>query len=893
MKNILKYTSAAAAMMLALSSCEEMVDYQTVIDAAPKLAYVNPKGGDTFETLVVHRPTGSEGSFETEFQVNANSTAHAAVGVDVVYDAELVASYNEAHGTAFAALPREYINIENASVVIPENAAISADTVRLRLSQDADLSKLTQRGYLAPLKVTSEGLGSSEKMGNLWFIVNTEISLIRPVSSVDDMVGFLAGGTSGWTADCGNAANLFDGSDGTGVAFTKANGTVVIDMQKPIMVTGLKLNLTGANGVSIEYSEDGKEWSQAGTPLSGEYLYTGRNWYVAVYDYFTARYLRLTVGNNTINEVGVYMIESSEPTVYATIGNDNVVAGKIVHKKGVGSTSDFSASFKAYTTIASASGYNVNLAVDNSLVAAYNQKHGTSYKAMPSANVDLKTTSVSIAANDNASASNAEFALKGDLSGLTDVNGYLIPVRLSASGAVVSESRGVVYAIITPEVNMIRAISSADEMVGFPAGGRSSWSGSADGSSKLFDDDDNTSVNFQSSGNVLTVNMADTHLVTGLRLHGYGVNNVSVEFSRDGVAWTSAGTVAEGEAVWTGSSWSQGDWYLAFSDYLDAQYLRLSFGFSGYYRTLSEFYVYEIESTEPTVYTICGTDNVFTGKVVHHAIAGSNASLDASFNVMTTVTSPSGYSVGAEVNSSLVASYNASHNTKYAALDASYVEISGVPCEIGPGANKSAGKISVSLKGDISKLKNAGGYLLPVQLKAPAGAVVSSGRGVVYIVIEVEESTAVLRSGFSISDIEGTQVADRSGWKLIEKGTEIHSGDYDYLLDGDTETYIRTWGGPIVFTVDLGREYDVTGLVITARTDSYSNLQPSSISIRASLDDDIYEDLGTASKSEGTIVSSNPSSYVSFYGHKTVRYLKIEAGYGSNMGTAEFNIYAK
>ncbi len=96
-----------------------------------------------------------------------------------------------------------------------------------------------------------------------------------------------------------------------------------------------------------------------------------------------------------------------------------------------------------------------------------------------------------------------------------------------------------------------------------------------------------------------------------------------------------------------------------------------------------------------------------------------------------------------------------------------------------------------------------------------------------------------------------------------------------------------------MFTVDLGREYDVTGLVITARTDSYSNLQPSSISIRASLDDDIYEDLGTASKSEGTIVSSNPSSYVSFYGHKTVRYLKVEAGYGSNMGTAEFNIYAK
>ena len=58
--------------VLALASCEEMENYQTTIDAAPKLTYVNLKGGDTFSTRITHRPIGSQGSFHTEFQPNCN-----------------------------------------------------------------------------------------------------------------------------------------------------------------------------------------------------------------------------------------------------------------------------------------------------------------------------------------------------------------------------------------------------------------------------------------------------------------------------------------------------------------------------------------------------------------------------------------------------------------------------------------------------------------------------------------------------------------------------------------------------------------------------------------------------------------------------------------------------
>lgn len=908
MKNILKYTIAAAAMTIALASCEEMPDYQTTIDAAPKLAYVNPKGGDTFSTLVVHRPTGSTGSFSTEFQVSCNTTDHPDVTVHIEYDAGLVTEYNSTNGTSYAILPEEYVAIENSTVTIAADTTASADTVKFFLNEEMDLSMLTERTYLAPFRLSSDNMTVSQQMGNLWFIVNTETNLIRPIESESGLVGFAAGGTSDWTADCSGYERLFDGNSETGVDFSNEKTNVLtIDMKKALMVTGLKINTYSIGGISIEYSEDGSDWKQAGTPVAGEYIYNGSSWsssdwMAAVYDYFTARYLRLSFQMTgswylSMNDISVYMIESTEPTIYTEVGSDNVVTGKVVHKKGAGSTSDFSTSFRAYTTISSENGYNVTASVDNSLIAAYNQKHGTAYKALPSENLDIQNAASSIAAGENAASEDITLSLTGDLSGLVDEEGYIVPVKLSASGAVSSETRGTVYAIIKSEENIIRAISSADEMVGFPAGGRSSWSADVDDASSLFDSDNNSGKGFQSSGNVMTVNMGEQHLVTGLYLYTNNFSELSIEYSIDGSSWKSAGTVAGGEAVFTGNSWSAGDYYVAFADYVEAQYIRLSFGFtSSWSCDISEFSIYELESTEPTIYTICGNDNVFSGKIVHHSIAGSSADLGASFNAMTTISSESGYSVGAEVDNSLVSAYNSANRTSYAALDASYVEITGVPCEIAAGANKSAGTISVSLKGDLSRLTNSNGYLIPVRLTAPAGAVASSGRGVVYIVLSVEKSDAVMKSGFDINGIEGSQVADRSGWKILECDEGgIHSGSYDNLLDGDTKTYVRTWGGPVSFTIDLGQEYDMTGLVITARTDnnSYAGYQPNTVQIMASLDGEDYTEIGTAVNSEGTLVASKPSSYVSFYAAQTVRYLKIEAGYGSNMGTSEFNIYAR
>lgn len=627
MKNILKYT-AAAALVLFLAACEEFEDHtRTVNGTSSKLAYVNVGTDNFLTTRVMHRRTGSTGEFSTEFAVNCNTPVHAEARVTLSYDASLVESYNAEKGTSYAVLPEQYVVLENATLPLPENAIRTEELVTVSLSVEADLTQLTERYYLAPLRLSAEGLGASEELGAVYLLVETEKNLIRPITSATDMVGFPGTGRAGWSADCDDYASLFDGSSSTGVRFSSVS-TVTIDMMRGRKITGLHLYTYQFSSLTIEYSADGLNWETAGTPDAGD--------------------------------------------------------------------------------------------------------------------------------------------------------------------------------VIAPT-----------------------------------------------------------------------------------------------------SAWRAGDYYVAFDNYLEstgyieATYLRLTFDYSNsYYPYLLEVEAYEIESDDPTVYTVCGTDNLVTGYITHHMTAGTFGSLNASFGVSVTEASASGYSVSAVQDNTLIAAYNRANGTSYAEMPAANVVITGSPCAIAANETSSASEISVSLTGDLSGLTNANGYLIPVKLSA-SGAASSETRGVVYVELVVSQSAEVFQKNFSPSSIVGTLVSDRSAWTIIECGTEKYPDNADIadaymlLFDGDGGTYIRTWGGPITFTVDMGRAYDMTGFVITARTDAYSQYQPSSIVVECSTDNVTYEALGTISTADGNLVSSVPSSYASLYDSKSVRYLRINASYGGNMGTGEFNIYAK
>ena len=911
MKKILKYSAALAMIALGFASCEQLPDYQTTIDAAQDLIYVNPQGGDTFSTLVVHRPDGSTGSCTAEFQVNLNSTSHNGATVTVVYAPELVSEYNSKKGTTYAVLSKEYFTLENEVLTVEPAATVSKDTVRIKLNEQADLTKLTERTYLAPFTMKSGDAQVSESLGNVWFVVNTETNIIAPLSSAEELQGIPAGGTNLWTADCADDANLFDGNTSTTVSFSSsATNELVIDMKKVNKVTGLKLNTYSLSGVSIEYSEDGQTWKQAGSPATGEYVFTGSssavgNWCVALAEEVSARYVKLSfkMANSrylTMTGVEVYVSEGPTPAVYALTGADNVVTGAITLKAGAATTSSFSSSFAAHVSKASTSDYTVALVYDEALVADYNQKYGTSYTALPAANLSVSPATVSIPAGATVSADQLTIALTGDLDALTEEGGYLAAVKLTASGANTSENKGVVYAVISPEKNIIKDLNSAADVVGFKAG-RTGWTATSNLSSpnNLFDNSTSTRINCNQTGNVVTVNMGSMVTVSALEFTGYPVQNIKVEYSTNGTTWASAGTVQNSELVFTGSNAnSQGYTYVGFTELFEASNLRLTFdcpNSSSSRRRVTEFNVYELDGVDPAVYTIAGTDNKFTGSITHHVVAGTFGSASATFTANVTHASETGYDVVALIDNSYIASYNAANGTSYAEINAANVEISGMITRIEAGATVATSAVTVSLKGDLSKLTNKNGYLIPVKL-VTSGAVTSGKRGVVYIAVSVAESDAKFMTNFTNAAITGTLVADRSGWSLVACDSEgVHSGSYEELFDDNTATYIRTWGGPVSFTVDLGQEVEMTGLQITARTDNntYASYQPNSIQIMSSLNGESYTDLGTVAYSEGSIYRTTPTSYVALYTPEKVRFLKIEASYGSNMGAGDFNIYVK
>lgn len=605
MKRVTKYALAALAGVLLLPGCEEFEEFQTTVGAPNELIYTQTGDNNFYTVQVKHRPTGSTGEFSAKFPVRSNTTQHGEMKATLTYDSSLVEEYNTTHETTYEVLPEEFIQMENATLTLPEHAQSSIDSVTVTLT--GDLAQLTARRYLAPLRVKSSSMNSSEELGTVYVAVETEVNIIRTIESVDDMVGFPATGRTQWSADCSNYTSLFDGN--TYSAGTLPGGSpTTIDMKETQMVTGLCLGSWNTNiPISIEYSLDGENYSQAGTPVSGEYVSANSQTYVAFYDYVEARYLRLTPTSEiSLTEVNIYKIESEEPTLYALCGTDNTLTGSIAHTPS-GSFNGVNAAFDVYTTVFSASGYTVTASVDNSLIDAYNSANGTSYKSIDESLIKIANNPATIEANANKTTEQLKVSLEGDLSTLTDKSGYLIPVTFSANGAVTSSSRGVVYIIVTP----------------------------------------------------------------------------------------------------------------------------------------------------------------------------------------------------------------------------------------------------------------------------------------------VEE---LFRKNFAFEDIGGSLVEDRSGW-TIEGESDLYTESYQHesLLDGDGNTYVRTWGGPVVFKIDFGKELDVTAVSLLPRQDNpwYASYHPYSIQIEYSEDGNIYTELGTAMQANGEIVSFNGAAFAALYGSQKMRYIRITASYNSNMGTAEFNVYSK
>ena len=145
----------------------------------------------------------------------------------------------------------------------------------------------------------------------------------------------------------------------------------------------------------------------------------------------------LIVSTETINPADNIINVAGSTSTFSVKNYINETTGDLIS-----ATINITGSEEAYKA------FNIELEIENSLIADYNEQNGTSYVCLP-AEVPLTIETPQMAEGATTTSARVSIA-DDDRSKLTDANGYLIPIVVKdASPATVSSDCGVTYLVIT------------------------------------------------------------------------------------------------------------------------------------------------------------------------------------------------------------------------------------------------------------------------------------------------------------------------------------------------------------------------------------------------------------------------------------------------------------
>lgn len=146
--------------------------------------------------------------------------------------------------------------------------------------------------------------------------------------------------------------------------------------------------------------------------------------------------------------------------------NSNVFTADVRHTP-VGDFSNLTIKIPVYVQHPVSNATRVTVALDNSLVDAYNAEKGTSYPVLPEAALELQKASVTLAANEYSSTDSIEAQLAENLLGTLTEPEYMTAFRIvdvNGNGKA-SEERGAIYVKVQTSNDYIH-VSGNDEVTG-------------------------------------------------------------------------------------------------------------------------------------------------------------------------------------------------------------------------------------------------------------------------------------------------------------------------------------------------------------------------------------------------------------------------------------------
>lgn len=249
--------------------------------------------------------------------------------------------------------------------------------------------------------------------------------------------------------------------------------------------------------------------------------------------------------------------------------------------------------------------------------------------------------------------------------------------------------------------------------------------------------------------------------------------------------------------------------------------------------------------------------------------------------------------IGAELDNSLIDSYNAAHNTTYVAFPDGMLNTSGLAAHVLAGTTSSSDSITIVPGLTLLNTLTGISYIAPIKLTSVSNPGVgeisnNSTSQVVYIVATTEQRR--IRFLALSTDALGALITPRTTWvtNLTPVPTTVGS-----IIDGLTTTYSRWAASPGQLDVLLPAAKSVTG--IRLYTSNSSTYIPTKVDVYLSNDGINYDLIGSPLKANLTYASSY--NYILFYKAIPAKYIRLRLYYSTSTSTnnfrlTEFDVYA-
>lgn len=339
LKNI--YIAGCLVLMTgAIVSCKKDKNYDVKGDTQTRFYTNNETSGDAPVNskvyAVVNYPNVAGSGLinlsttvpaKIQFPVFSTKPVGQNVTITAELDNSLIATYNAAKGTSYAAFPAGVLKTDVLAAQIASGETRSMDSITIE-TDAALLNTLTEKAYMAPIRLKSASNGSgtitTTESAITYIVVNMELRRIKYLATAAEAQGALITPRTAWgvtfTPAPTTVGSVIDGSTTTYSRWTASPVQVDVNMQDPKNVTGIRLYTSNSatytpTQVEVSLSQDGINYDVIGSPLKANLTYASSYNYILFYKAITAKYVRLRLWYSTSTNTQNFRV--TELDVYA------------------------------------------------------------------------------------------------------------------------------------------------------------------------------------------------------------------------------------------------------------------------------------------------------------------------------------------------------------------------------------------------------------------------------------------------------------------------------------------------------------------------------------------------------------------------------------------------